>query len=79
MLALKTEREVRGFLGRLNYITQFIYKMTWLANRSFSFFERRIPKYGMKNSKGPLIKSKDICKIHLYWFPQNLADYWFCI
>jgi hypothetical protein len=28
MLAPKTEREVRGFLGRLNYITQFIYKMT---------------------------------------------------
>jgi hypothetical protein len=28
MLTPKTEREVKGFLGRLNYITQFISKTT---------------------------------------------------
>jgi hypothetical protein len=44
MSAPKTKREVRGFLGRLNYITQFISQMIATCEPIFRLFPKKNPR-----------------------------------
>ena len=57
MLAPRTEREVRGFLGRLQYISRFIAKLTDICEPIFLL----------------LIRSESICCHHQLWYLLHQA------
>jgi len=74
MSVSKTEKEVRGFLGRLNYIVWFISQMTATCEPIFRLFQKKILGYGTWNAEKLSIKSSSICKIHLCWFLMFLVN-----
>ena len=41
MLFFKTEKEVRGFLGRLNYIVRFIFYLTAICDSIFRLLRKK--------------------------------------
>ena len=43
MPALKMEKEIRGFLGRLQYISQFIFKLTSICDPIFKLLRKDQP------------------------------------
>ena len=51
-----TQKEVRGFLGRLNYIARFIPQLTAKCDLLFNSLENMIRENGMKNARQFLIK-----------------------
>jgi hypothetical protein len=44
MPPLKTERDVRGFLGRLNYIARFIFQLTTTCDLIFRLLRKKNPR-----------------------------------
>ncbi|KAG8489945.1 hypothetical protein CXB51_015363 [Gossypium anomalum] len=52
----RTQKEVRGFLGRLNYIARFILNLPTNAIQSFGFFENITWENGIRNARWPLIR-----------------------
>ena len=50
MSAPKTEKEVRGFLGRLNYIARFISQLTVTCEPIFRLLRKRNPGRGLSRS-----------------------------
>src|SRR4051812_1105745 len=61
MPAPKTEKQVRGFLGRLNYISRFISNMTTTCEPIFKLLKKNQDVCGMKIVKKLLTTSKNIC------------------
>jgi hypothetical protein len=60
MPPLKTEKEVRGFLGKLQYISWFIARLTSNIKPSLSFLEMGNPKNETMTAKKLSRLSKDI-------------------
>jgi len=56
MSAPKKEKEVRSFLGHLNYIARFISSWQWLVNQFFVCSERKILEFGTMIVRKSLIK-----------------------
>jgi hypothetical protein len=56
MSAPKTEKEVRSFLGHLNYIARLISRWQWLVNQFFICSGRKILEFGIMIVRKPLIK-----------------------
>jgi len=52
----KTEKEVRSFLGRLNYIARFISQLTVTCEPIFRLLRKKILEYGTMTVRKPLIK-----------------------
>ena len=63
MLTPRTEEEVRGFLGRLNYIAIFISHMTATCQPIF-----KLPK------KDQVVKWNDDCQIAFYKIKEYLLE-----
>jgi len=64
----KTEKEVRGFLGRLNYIARFVAQLTTTCEPIFQLLRKRILGLGMRSVRWHSIKSSIIYKVHLCLF-----------
>ena len=65
MLPPKSEKEIRGFLGRLQYISRFVAKLTSTCEFIFKLLRKNEPMYGMMNVKKPLNLSRNTSSIHL--------------
>jgi hypothetical protein len=63
----KSEKEVRGFLGRLNYTARFIAQLPHV-NLSSDCSGKRIRELGMRSVRRHSIKSSAICKVLCYLF-----------
>ncbi|XP_050222409.1 uncharacterized protein LOC126672502 [Mercurialis annua] len=59
MSAPKTETEVRGFLGRLQYISRFIAKLTTVCGPIFKFLRKNQPMIWTKQCQEAFDKIKD--------------------
>ena len=56
----KTEKEIRGFLGIIQYISRFIAQLTMTCEQSSNCSRMRSQPCGMNNAKKPLRRSKVI-------------------
>jgi len=56
----RTEKEIQGFLGRIQYISRFIAQLTMNVNQSSDCLRRKFLQYGMNNAKKPLKRSRTI-------------------
>jgi len=72
------EKEVSGFLGRLNYIDRFISQLTATCEPIFKLLRKNMSWNGMKIVKKPLKKSNNIYKslpFYVRWYPEGLSSY----
>jgi hypothetical protein len=79
MPALKTEKEVKGFLGRLNYIAWFISQMITTCEPIFWLIQKKNPRLWNGKCHETFDKISSICRIQLCWCVPCLVDYWFYI
>ena len=56
----KNQKEVRGFLGRLNYIARFIANLTSTCEPIFKLLRRISPVTGTKIARRPSKRSRNI-------------------
>ena len=66
MSSPKTEKEVRGFLGRLNYISRFILHLTPTCEPTFKLLRKNNPGKWNENYEEASNKLSSICRAHLY-------------
>ena len=62
----KSEKEIRGFLGQLQYISQFIAKLTSICESIFRLLRKNEPYAWNDECRKPLSLLKNIFSIHLY-------------
>ena len=67
MPALRTEREVRGFLGRLQYINRFIARLTDICEPYFDYLGRVNLLFGMISVSAHLRGSESTCCRLQFW------------
>jgi hypothetical protein len=75
MSAPKIEKEVRGFLGCLNYIAQFIYQMTVTCEPIFRLLQKKNPLVWNEECHETFDISSSICIIHLCWHLSCLTNH----
>lgn len=62
MLPPRTEKEIRGFLGKIQYISHFIAQLTPICKLIYSSYCIKIcPRYGTKSAKKLSTRSNPIC------------------
>ena len=61
----KSEKEIRGFLGLLQYISQFITKLASTCEPIFKLLRKNEPLHGMMSVKKPSSSLKNTFSIHL--------------
>ena len=64
----KNEKEIRGFLGWLQYISRFITKLASTCKPIFNFWGRMNPICGMMNVRKPSRLSRNTFSTHLSWY-----------
>ena len=79
MPAPKTEKEVRSFLGRLNYIARFISQLTVTCEPIFRLLRKKNPGIWDEDCQEAFEKISSTCKNHRYWYHPYTADLSFCI
>ena len=71
----KNEKEARGCLGRVQFISRFIYKITMTCYSLFRLLRKGGGSlYGIANAKKPSIKSKPTFKTHLSFHHLDLIN-----
>ena len=73
----KNEKEIRGFIGHLQYISFFIAKLTFTYEPIFKLLRTNEPIHGMMSVRRPLSLSMSTFSIHLSWYLQNLGNRYF--
>ena len=73
----KNEKEIRGFIGRFQYISFFIAKLTFTYEPIFKLLRTNEPIHGMMSVRRPLSLSMSTFSIHLSWYLQNLGNRYF--
>ena len=61
----KNEKEIKGFLGQLQYISWFIAKLTFTCEPIFKLLRKNGLTHGMMNVRRPLNLLRNISSIHL--------------
>ena len=56
----RTKKEIRGFLGRIQYISRFIAQLTMTCEPIFQLLKRNSLQCGKSNAKKPLKRSRII-------------------
>ena len=73
----KSEKEMRGFLGQLQYISWSIAKITSTCEPIFKLLSKNELMHGMMSVKKPLISSRNTFSIHLYWYPRSMKSHYY--
>ena len=61
MLTLETEKQIRSFLGKVNYIARFIVQLTATCDSLFKLLKKDVKIDGQMSAKWPLTRSSSIC------------------
>jgi hypothetical protein len=71
----KTEKEIRGFLGRLQYISRFIARLTTTCEPIFKLLKKGEPKEWTKIVRKLLKQSRSIFPTHRFWHHQSQGNH----
>jgi hypothetical protein len=71
----KTEKEIRGFLGRIQYISRFIARLTTTCEPIFKLLKKGEPKEWTEDFQKAFEVVKNICPTHQFWHHQSQGNH----